>query len=367
MKILVIQLKRIGDAVVSLPVCSSLRRTFPGARIDYMLYDHVAPLFHDHPDVDNVIIVTREERRRPLRYLRKIMAIRRTRYDIVLDLKTLPASALTTYLSGAAVRIGFDRPRSRAWAYAKTVPRHVAGLNTLERRLQLVRALDTAVRIETDFHISLDEEELERMRRRMRAAGIDWQRPVLLFDITSSRGYKTWPLDYFVSLMATCLDRYRAQIVLSWGPGEKDYVEHAARQLGDRDDVHTEIQTQDVRELATLARHCDLLVGNDSAPRHIAEAVGTPTLAIFSPRTAKQQWMPTLDERHQGVDLGDALGAADAGWREEITDVAANLEHYYRMITPEIVIARLERMLPPLLQSKSSAVDGDAGVTRAVP
>ena len=166
--------------------------------------------------------------------------------------------------------------------------------------------------------------------------------------------------------MATCLDRYRAQIVLSWGPGEKDYVEHAARQLGDRDDVHTEIQTQDVRELATLARHCDLLVGNDSAPRHIAEAVGTPTLAIFSPRTAKQQWMPTLDERHQGIDLGDALGAADAGWREEITDVAANLEHYYRMITPEIVIARLERMLPPLLQSKSSAVDGDVRVTNTL-
>ncbi len=359
MKILVIQLKRIGDAVVSLPVCSSLRRTFPEARIDYMLYDHVAPLFINHPDIDNIVAVTREERRRPLRYLAKILQLRRTGYEIVLDLKTLPASALTTLFSGAKLRIGFDHPRSRAWVYDVTVPRRVEGMNAVERRLQLLGGLGRPIETVSGFSIYLGDTEVAAMRQRMAAAGVDFDGPVLAFDITSSRPYKTWPLDYFVALMRGCIADYGAQAVLTSGPGERRYVEDAARQVGNAHAVVSGVETTDVRELAALISNCDILIGNDSAPRHIAEAVGVPTLAVFSPRTSKHQWMPTLNALHQGVDLGDALHIQDKNWKKAVSDVNANLEAYYRMITPEVVRERLDSMLPPLLASKVASATPD--------
>ncbi len=61
MKILVIRFKQIGDAVLSSPICMTLKKTFPNAQIDYVLYEHIAPLFENHNGIDNVIKITKEE------------------------------------------------------------------------------------------------------------------------------------------------------------------------------------------------------------------------------------------------------------------------------------------------------------------
>ena len=54
-KVLVIRFRRIGDAVLSVVICSSIRKSFPEAEIHYVLNDHIAPLFENHPDIDGVI------------------------------------------------------------------------------------------------------------------------------------------------------------------------------------------------------------------------------------------------------------------------------------------------------------------------
>ena len=48
-KVLVIRFRRIGDAVLSVVICSSIRKSFPEAEIHYVLNDHIAPLFENHP------------------------------------------------------------------------------------------------------------------------------------------------------------------------------------------------------------------------------------------------------------------------------------------------------------------------------
>ena len=56
--ILVIRFKRIGDAILSLPLCHSLKLTFPNAKVDFVLYEDAAPLFENHPYIDNVVTIT---------------------------------------------------------------------------------------------------------------------------------------------------------------------------------------------------------------------------------------------------------------------------------------------------------------------
>ena len=54
-KIIVLRFRRVGDAVISTVLCSSLKKTFPKARIDYVLNENIAPLFENHPDIDKII------------------------------------------------------------------------------------------------------------------------------------------------------------------------------------------------------------------------------------------------------------------------------------------------------------------------
>ena len=62
--ILVIRFKRIGDAILSLPLCHSLKLTFPNSKVDFVLYEDVAPLFEGHPYIDNVITITKKEQKK---------------------------------------------------------------------------------------------------------------------------------------------------------------------------------------------------------------------------------------------------------------------------------------------------------------
>ena len=77
-KVLVIRFRRIGDAVLSVVICSSIRKSFPEAEIHYVLNDHIAPLFENHPDIDKIITFSDEENNHFFKYLRKVRQLMKT-------------------------------------------------------------------------------------------------------------------------------------------------------------------------------------------------------------------------------------------------------------------------------------------------
>ncbi len=344
MKILVIRLKQIGDALISLPVCKSLKKTFPDAQVDYLLYEHIAVLFHHHPAIDNVLVITPEERRRRWKYFKKMLAIRRARYDMIIDLMTVPVTVLTTRLSGAKWQIGFDKGKWRSRLYNVQVP-HPEKSGSLDAKLAILKGMPFPVEIDRNFDVVLTPGEVSAMRKRMTATGIDLRKPILLFSPISRLDSKTWPEDYFVSLLDYCVSRFDAQAVLIWGPGERDGVQRLAERAQSQDRVFATIETADLRELAALAKNCVLFIGNDSGPRHVAEAVGIPTFTIFSPFTGKFAWIPHMGNRHRGVDMCDALDIDEQTWYERAQEFRSHGHRYYRKITPELVISKLQPML----------------------
>lgn len=351
MKFLVIRFKEIGDAILSLPVCTSLKKSFPGAQVDYLVYEHVAPLFEGHPDVDHVLTITRSERDHPLQYLKKMLWLRRQRYDAVFDLITLPASAAITYLSGAKRRVGFDHKKNRSFLYETRVPHPVTG-NSITAKLALLEGFGGKLVLDASFpRLSLREEELRAMDRRIAAAGIDRARPVFAFAVYSRDDFKRWPPEYFVEVIERCLERYGAQAVMIWGPGEGDYVRAVAACVRQMASVFTVIETRDLRELAALLAHCDLFIGNDGGPRHVAEGVGLPTLSIYSPVFEKGGWLPTPGPRHRGLDVTDVLGISREEHKARVPEFRERLWEYYRRITPEMALREIEQLVRQLSRS----------------
>ena len=105
--ILVIRFQRIGDAILSLPICNSLKLTFPNATVDYVLYEEAAHLFYDHPYIDNVITIKNDERKNIFKYLKKVREITKKRYDIIIDIMSTPKSELFSLFSlKTPLRIG---------------------------------------------------------------------------------------------------------------------------------------------------------------------------------------------------------------------------------------------------------------------
>lgn len=354
MKILIIRLKQIGDALISLPVCKSLKQACPDAQIDYLVYEHIAPLFQYHPAIDNVLIITPEERRNRWKYFQKMQAIRKAQYDMVIDLLTVPVTVLMTRFSGAKWQIGFDKGKWRSHLY-KTPVSHIDTGSSLDAKLSILKGLPFDVKAVRSFDVVLKQQEIDEMRKRMTSAGIAPDTPVLLFSPISRLAFKNWPDEYFASVVDYCLEQYNVHAVLVWGPDEQAAVQSLANKIRHQDRVCTTIQTQSLRELAALAKNCVLFIGNDSGPRHVAEAVDTPTFTIFSPPIGKHAWLPHTGHHHQGVDMCDALQIDKQTWVKRVGEFHKRRDYFYRKITPELVINKLDPMLRELCRRRAPA------------
>src|SRR5262249_37610221 len=128
-RILLIKLSAVGDVVHRIPVLNKLRRRYPSARIDWLVTPAIAELIRHHRAVTNVVLFMRDDWSTPWRpaalgrVAKRVGELRRARYDLIVDMHGQFRTAFFPLGAGAAVRIGFDRPRPEVWhASERTFP-----------------------------------------------------------------------------------------------------------------------------------------------------------------------------------------------------------------------------------------------------
>jgi heptosyltransferase-2 len=109
---------------------------------------------------------------------------------------------------------------------------------------------------------------------------------------------RRWPLQRWVELAQSLHTEYDADVVLIGGPDDRDATAQCATLLDDAPWVRRLPAELRLRELATVLTTCDLLVGNDSLPAHLAAAAGTPVIAVFGPSNDRA-WAPLPS--HEGA------------------------------------------------------------------
>ena len=135
-RILLIKPSALGDVVHTIPVLVKLRARYPRARIDWLITPENAEVVRCHPALDNVVLFARRDFSKRGRRWHALMAffdllkqIRRAKYDLIIDMHGQVRSAFFALISGAHVRIGFDRPVKRTLTVSaehdlKNVPSH---------------------------------------------------------------------------------------------------------------------------------------------------------------------------------------------------------------------------------------------------
>ncbi len=275
--VLLVATRQIGDVLLTTPLLRSMRRAWPSARIEVLVYSHKGGMLEGNPDCDAIIEVDEHpDWRGYRRLLRRIFR----RFDLAVSTQANDRGHLFALLA-ARRRVGlipdlgwqsaWKRAHCASWALLDNVYTH-----TVVQNLALVDGMgiprQTAVVPPVGSEAALDA-----------LLAFDWRHvPFAVLHPYPMWRYKRWTDAGWRALLQNLVGR-GWQVVLTGGPDaeERDYcAKLAALQPGIVTSLAGAIG---FGVLAQLLRRAALYVGPDTATTHLAAACGTPTLAIFGP------------------------------------------------------------------------------------
>jgi predicted lipopolysaccharide heptosyltransferase III len=287
MKILLIQLRRLGDLILTTPAISALREHLPAAQIALAVSGESAPLLPAIQGLRQTFLT-----KRGVRDLSAWMEIRRAGFDCVVDFTRNDRSAWLTFLSGAPQRIVSDRvkikSKIRARFYNEFVDCAMKQMHTADYYLALLQPLGISTAA-NDPMLELPA-ATEQRASSIIADQIHHQR-FAIFHPGSARVEKFWEPERWADIIEFAAKGLGLFPVLSGGSTELERAHLTAIQKK----LHTPVLDLsgqlDLLSLAALIERARLLVTVDSAPMHLASAAGTPQVILFGP-TNPFHWRP---------------------------------------------------------------------------
>jgi heptosyltransferase-3 len=305
-RVLVIKLRHHGDVLLASPVISMLKRVAPQCEVDALVYADTAPMLEGHPALAQLHLIDRNWKRQGLwRQIaaewKLISALRARHYDLVVHLSVHTRGAWLVRLLRPRWSVA-PRSRDGFWANSFThlYPAQSHGdRHTVDTNLDSLRALGFEP-TPADMRVTMvpgptAEARVADLlaRHGLSAGGYVHVHPA------SRWTFKCWPAER-VAALCDALAAKGWPLVLTSAPDAKEKALIADVQAA-RDKVAVspaptiDLSGQlSLKELAALTAQARLFVGVDSAPMHIAAAMGTPVVAIFGP-SGDREWGPWGD------------------------------------------------------------------------
>jgi heptosyltransferase-3 len=303
-KVLMTQLRRVGDALICTPAIRAFKKTFPESRLLFMTELESASLFTQNPYLDGIISVDKDRSGNWVYQQKKISEIRSHRFDVVIDFLSNPRSGWYTLTSGARHRIGLDH-HGRAFFYNRRIRASTERVYAAIEKLSFLRPLNVqSDDVELDLYLTGEAERYAEVS--LKEAGIGEEDFVISVSPTSRRHFNRWPLERYAEVIRMLHGAYKLKFLIIWGPGERKLAQELKR-LSGIDEVLVSPATSDLLQLGAVLRRCHLHLGNDNGPKHFAVAMGLPTVTIFGPHDPVSWTFPD-PERHlylQGLPLCD--------------------------------------------------------------
>lgn len=271
--ILVVQLRRLGDVILTTPALEALKKRHPGAKLDFLVEAPGAEAVAGHPAIDEVLVYDAGDAWEALRWALKI---RSRRYDWVIDFLANPRAALLTALSGAAVRAG-PAHVARRWAYNRRMKQSPQACYAALEKVRWLAELGVRPG---------DAPELPRLYLAERPASLD---NVVGLVPPSRKETRRWPAPSYARLGRLLRDKHGCRLKVFWGPGEKDLADEVVRGIGAG--AEAVAPTRGIKDLARELVSCRVVVGNCAGPKHVAVALGVPTVTVHG-SSDPASWTP---------------------------------------------------------------------------
>lgn len=296
-RILLVMPTWVGDVVMATPFVRGLFEHFPAAEITLLMNRHLYPLLEGSPWVDRCVFwAPRKKTPEAKQQQRELLAtLRASQFDLAIMLPNSLRSAWMCFRAGAKRRVGFKRDgRSLLLTDGVDVPNRSRGGYTPMPLCDYYAVLAAALGMpHPGDGLTLYQTDGARdvVARRLAEAGVrDGQPRVVLCPGANFGASKCWDPARFAAVADHLVRRFDAAIVISPGPGEEPLAEAIRDTMRERSVLLTE-PCLTLGELKSLIADADLLLGNDTGPRHFGRAFDTPRVTVFGP--TEQKWTDT--------------------------------------------------------------------------
>jgi heptosyltransferase I len=311
-RILAIRLGAMGDIIFTLPAIASLKHSFPGWHLTWVIEPQWAPLIEQNPFVDSVLPVRRDA---PAGLLDTWRLLRAARYDFAVDFQGLIKSALVASVARTGRIFGFHyaqtRERLAALFYSDTITTRAGHM--VEKHLDLAAAAGagSALRV---FPLPPGRAE----------ADLPSGDFVIASPLAGWRS-KQWPLEHYRELARLLRRELDVPLVLDGPPASWPLLAQVPEAVP---------HTSSVAGLIYATRRAAAVVGVDSGPLHIAAALGKPGVALYG---------PTNPERNGPY--GDSLRVLRAAGAITTYQRHHSIDESMIRLAPEQVFAALRSVL----------------------
>ena len=277
-RVCIIKPSALGDIVQTLPVLTALRSMWPRAHISWVVKDCFADLLADHPELDQVVPFQHRPIGRKLfgEMARLFRVLHREPYDLAIDLQGLLRSGAMAVASGAPRRIGFSCGREGSrYCYTDQIEVPLHDIPVTERYWKVVSALGGPDEIPA-ARIGIQETHRAWAARQLELLS----GPVLAIHHGAGWLTKRWPARHFARIAGMAQRKFDAAIVLIGGNDCRTEGAEIARACSGP--VLDLTGRTSLRELAALSEAVDVVLSGDSGPMHLAAAMGTPVVSLFT-------------------------------------------------------------------------------------
>lgn len=332
LKILAIQFRYLGDAVLLVPALRAIRQHHPNCELHVLVPEEAGPLLCHLPWLNRLWLMPRKRGRAQLKQCWPMLrALRAERFDRSVDFSTNDRSAIMTLLAGARQRLGDSLPGGflgRRFCYTQRLPALARDRQESARLIHLLTAwgINSPISLEAEIHTDAALNS---------SAKSILPEQKIICHLAASQPNKEWPLAHWSALHRLAANAGLA-LTFSTGnrPNEALLMKNFRRLTPDAEII------EPIPNLAlylAVIKRARLFVSGDTGPLHFAAGVGVPTLALFG-YSSPIRWAP-IGKRHQ------FLSSSNCSCHS--VSICQNTNHCLAAITPEQVFTEIMKLTCP--------------------
>ena len=293
LNILVVKISAIGDVILSVPSLKAIRARYPKANVKVLVGIQAREVLDRCPYINEKITCDfKWKHRGPTGLWLLGKELRRSCFDIVIDLQNSKKSHLLAALSLAPLRYGYDN-KKLSFLLNRKIRDDAPHLDPVEHQFRTLKAAGIKPKDKCLELWPSDAEE--RHADNILASG--WMKPSMgLVGINvraSSRWVtKNWPISNIAELCNALAKEFNIRVVLTGAEEDAEFAQAIAKAAAKAKPLVAAGKTS-ILELASLIRRFKVYLTPDSAPMHIAASMGTPCVALFGPTEPARHVLPS--------------------------------------------------------------------------
>jgi ADP-heptose:LPS heptosyltransferase len=270
MKILIVQIGKIGDMVLTTPLIRGVAENIQDAEIHVLLSRRGLPVVLGNPHIKKTMLYRKD----PAHLLALIAGIRFARYDMWIDPKDhySTESAMLARLSGVKMKIGFNALQSRVFSHAIPSQQENFALHAVQRNYAPLKLLGSVIDPAARPQLFPDPNLSEAIRKEYGP----WDKKTALLNISAGDACRFWDIDKWSETAGRCIER-GLRMLISFQPSHKTM----ALQLQQLQPTARLFHSNSINDLIALVPMVQLVITPDTSVVHIASAFNIPQIALF--------------------------------------------------------------------------------------